>query len=97
MSAVSALFSSATIDQYAQLGAERVAAFSVRNGTQASVSSPSFGASDALVISCCTCSMPFTEASLDICASHLPSFCTAISPPFSQMKGSALYQSLPGK
>ena len=39
----------------------------------------------------------FTLASLDSVPTHSLPDCVAMSPPFSQMKGSAAYQYLPGK
>src|SRR5699024_8202305 len=95
VSAVSFPSSSATIDQYAQLGADSIAASPSRHATHSSDSSPSFGAVEVFIRRC-TCSRPAIDSGLDSCASHVPPSFTAIAPPFSQMNGRALYQSLPG-
>ena len=46
---------------------------------------------------CCTVVRPSTDSGLDSVASHSSPSWTAMSPPASQMNGSAAYQYLPGK
>ncbi len=86
----------ARIDHLTQLGAESCSVVPSQKPTSGLVSLPSLGAVEAVVMTSWTCASPASDSGLESCASHSSPSATAISPPFSQMYGRALYQSWPG-
>lgn len=77
--------SSALIDHWTHVGAERKPISPAQKGICWSVSWPSFGAFEAVSMTSWICSRPLMPPSEEKPASHLSPFFSAMKPPFSQM------------